>query len=62
MKAVSECGFEHPSEGSWCLHHVHLRSTEPMHSQSSFERRYPLPSEIGYGKDVRVCDFCSAKH
>lgn len=61
MKAISECGFEHPSEGIF-LFCAYFSSSKPMYSESAYARRYFVPGTVRHGKDVRLCDFRVAKH
>ena len=62
MKAISECGFEHPSEGTWRSPFPDRCSAEPVHSEGSDEGGHSLPGPIRNGKDLRVYYLRAAKH
>ena len=61
MKAISECGFEHPSEGR-SPSPPFIHSSESVHSQGPHEGRYSLSGAFWNGKDVCVCHFHSSEH
>lgn len=63
MKAISDCGFEHPSEGGKIGTSGYLMfSAGAVHSQGNLQGRYSLPGPLGNGKDVRVCHLRSSQH
>jgi hypothetical protein len=68
LRAIADCGFEHPSEGKkdFCVKVLGLTfhlfsmnlldfSTTRVHSSSCSWHGYLMPSQIWYGEDRRVC-------
>ena len=60
LRAIVDCGFEHPSEGALiinlsCSSSFSSCSSTRMHSPGHPWNGRPLPGQIGYGQDGRLC-------
>ena len=51
MKAISYCGFEHPSEGRFCASEegANACSAACLHSSCYYEQGRSVPGKVGYG-------------